>query len=145
MYIDVWFVRIGQYLAEIQLFENMLHGNGALDWGDLHIPLGRSAVEGGEDGGGTRPASGRKRCLPRPSHLLMHFREERNRGRLPTFGLRPQEPIIQPRALGRRRTPIVQPDALSGPGKHSGQFWIWLGQRYSSWRRQRSRIVLSRT
>ncbi len=24
------------------------------------------------------------------------------------------------------------------PGKHSGQFWIWLGQRYSSWRRQRS-------
>ncbi len=36
---------------------------------------------------------------------------------------------------GRRRTPIVQPDALSSPGKHSGQFWIWLGQRYSSWRR----------
>ncbi len=46
---------------------------------------------------------------------------------------------------GRRRRPIVQPDALSGPGKHIGQFWIWLGQRYSSWWRQRSRIVLSRT
>ncbi len=49
--------------------------NGALNWGDLHIPLGRPTVEGGEDGGGTRPVSGRKRCLPRPSHLLMHFRE----------------------------------------------------------------------
>ncbi len=41
--------------------------------------------------------------------------------------------------------PRLLPDALNGPGKHSGQFWIWLGQRYSSWRRQRSRIVLSRT
>ncbi len=64
----------------------------------------------------------------------MHFREERNRRRLPTFGLRPQEPIIQPWALGRRRTPIVQPDALSSPGNIAVSFWIWLGQRYSSWR-----------
>ncbi len=101
-----------------------LHCNGALNWGDLHIPLGRPTVEGGEDGGGTRPVSGRKRCLPRPSHLLMHFREEWNRRRLPAIGLRPQEPVVQPRAFGRRRRPPVQPDALSGPGKHSSQFWI---------------------
>ncbi len=53
-----------------------LHSNGALNWGDLHIPLGRPTVEGGEDGGSTRPVSGRKRCLPRLSHLLMHFREK---------------------------------------------------------------------
>ncbi len=51
-----------------------LAGKAAWQWmamamGDLHIPLGRSTVEGGEDGGGTRPVSGRKRCLPRPSHL----------------------------------------------------------------------------
>ncbi len=52
-----------------------LHCNGVLNWGDLHIPLGRPTVEGGEDRGGTRPVSGRKRCPPRPSHLLMHFRE----------------------------------------------------------------------
>ncbi len=59
-----------------------LHGNSALDWGDLHIPLGRI-------GGGIRPVTGRKRCTPRPSHLLIHFREERNRRRLPAIGLHP--------------------------------------------------------
>ncbi len=37
-----------------------LHGNSTLDWGDLHIPFGHPTVEGGEDGGGTRPVSGRK-------------------------------------------------------------------------------------
>ncbi len=113
--------------------------------GDLHIPLGRPTVEGGEDGGGTRPVPGRKRCPPRPSHLLMHLREEWNRRRLPAIGLRPQEPIIQPRAFGRRRRPPVQPDALSSLGKHSSQFWIWLEQRHSSWWRQHSRIFISRT
>ncbi len=35
-----------------------LHGNCALDWGDLHTPVGRPTVEGGEEGGGTRPVSG---------------------------------------------------------------------------------------
>ncbi len=67
-----------------------LHSNGALNWGDLHIPLGRPTVEGGEDGGGTRPVSGRKRCLPRPSYLLMHFREKWNRRR--SAGDRPAPP-----------------------------------------------------
>ncbi len=60
-----------------------------LTGGTSTYPWAAPPVEGGEDRGGTRPVSGRKRCLPRPSHLLMHFREERNRGRLPTFGPAP--------------------------------------------------------
>ncbi len=42
-----------------------LHSNSTLDRGDLHIPLGRSAIEGSVDLGGTRPISGRKRCPPK--------------------------------------------------------------------------------
>ncbi len=73
-----------------------LHGNSALDWGDLHIPLGRSTVKGGEDGGGTRPVSGRKGALQDLVTSSCTSREERNRRRLPAIGLRPQEPIVQP-------------------------------------------------
>ncbi len=38
---------------------------------------GHSAVEGSEDGGGGRAASGREKGHPRTRQLLMHLREER--------------------------------------------------------------------
>ncbi len=41
-----------------------------------------TTVESGEGGGAHRPASGSKRCRPRPGELLMHLWEERNWSRV---------------------------------------------------------------
>ncbi len=58
-----------------------VYRNRSLHLGNAHVPQGHSAVEGSEDGGGGRGASGRERGHPRPRQLLMHLREERHRGR----------------------------------------------------------------
>ncbi len=58
-----------------------VHRDRALHLGNARVPPGHSAVEGSEDGGGGRAASGRERGHPRTRQLLMHLREERHRGR----------------------------------------------------------------
>ncbi len=58
-----------------------VHCDRSLRLGNARVPLGHSAVEGSEDGGGGRGASGRERGHPRLRQLLMHLREERHRGR----------------------------------------------------------------
>ncbi len=56
-------------------------GDRSLHLGNARVPPGHSAVEGSEDGGGRRAASGRERGHPRLRQLLVHLREERHRGR----------------------------------------------------------------
>ncbi len=58
-----------------------VHRDRSLHLGNARVPPGHSAVEGSEDGGGGRAASGRERGHPRTRQLLMHLREERHRGR----------------------------------------------------------------
>ncbi len=58
-----------------------VHRDGSLHLGNARVSPGHSAVEGSEDGGGGRAASGRERGHPRTRQLLMHLREERHRGR----------------------------------------------------------------
>ncbi|XDV17620.1 hypothetical protein PO909_023452 [Leuciscus waleckii] len=50
-----------------------LHCNGTLHRRVIHIPLGRSSVKGGEEGGANRPQSGTIRCRPRLGEILMHL------------------------------------------------------------------------
>ncbi len=65
-----------------------------LHLGNARVPPGSPAVEGSEDGGVGRAASGRKRGHPRLRQLLIHHREKRHRSK----------PIIQPRGLGTGRS-----------------------------------------
>ncbi len=75
-----------------------VHRDRSLHLGNARVPPGHSAVEGSEDGGGGRAASGRERGHPRTRQLLMHLREERHRGRARLWAVpRSEKPIIQPR------------------------------------------------
>ncbi len=58
-----------------------VHRNRSLHLGNARVPPGHSAVEGSEDGGGGRGASGRERGHPRLRQVLVHLREERHWGR----------------------------------------------------------------
>lgn len=109
------------------------------------VTLGRPAIQVGEGGRGTRSISDRKRCLPWPGHLLMHFQKEWYQGGAPRTSVScPEKPIVQTRRFGTRWRIPGEPILLSGPGKHSGHLWIRLGQCYSPRRRQRSRVFISR-
>ncbi len=69
-----------------------------------------------------------KRGRPPLHQLLVHFREERNRGRAWSRATaRAEEPIISPRGLGTRRCARLQPRSRGGPGKHGRQLWVWFG------------------
>ncbi len=57
-----------------------VHRHRSLHLGNARVLPGHSAVEGSEDGGGGRAASGRERGHPRLRQLLMHLQEERHRG-----------------------------------------------------------------
>lgn len=81
--------------------------NHSVHLGDLHIPPCSTAIEGGENGVVGALCSSRERCLPLFHQLLVHF----------GAWLRPQEPIIQPRALGIGWGRSLQPNALSCLGK----------------------------
>ncbi len=59
-----------------------VHRDRSLHLGNARVPPGHSAVEGSEDGGGGRGASGREKGHPQPRQLLMHLRKERHRGTL---------------------------------------------------------------
>ncbi len=58
-----------------------VHRDRSLHLGNARVSPGHSAVEGSEDGGGGRGASGLEKGHPRPRQLLMHLRKERHRGR----------------------------------------------------------------
>ncbi len=58
-----------------------VHRDRSLHLGNARVPPGRPTVEGSDDGGGGRAASGRERGHPRLRQLLMHLREERHRVR----------------------------------------------------------------
>ncbi len=51
----------------------------SLHLGNARVPPGSPAVEGSEDGGDGRVASGHERGHPRLRQLLMHLREKRHR------------------------------------------------------------------
>ncbi len=94
-----------------------LHGNGALDWGISTYPWAvppSRVVRTVEALGLFRAEKGALQDLVTSSCTSG---KNGTGGGLPAIGLRPQEPIVQPRAFGRRRRPPVQPDTLSGPGK----------------------------
>ncbi len=66
-----------------------------------------------------------KRGRPPLHQLLVHFREERNRGRAWSRATaRAEEPIISPRGLRTRRCARLQPRSRGGPGKHGCQLWV---------------------
>ncbi len=105
-----------------------VHRDHSLHLGNARVPPGHSAIEGSEDGGGGRAASGRERGHPRTRQLLMHLREERHRGRARLWAApRSEKPIIQPRGLGTGRSVDLQPDARGCPGKHGRQLWVRCG------------------
>ncbi len=105
-----------------------VHRDHSLHLGNARVPPGHSAIEGSEDGGGGRAASGRERGHPRTRQLLMHLREERHRGRARLWAApRSEKPIVQPRGLGTGRSVDLQPNAHSCPGKHGRQLWVWCG------------------
>ncbi len=105
-----------------------VHRDRSLHLGNARVPPGHSAVEGSEDGGGGRAASGRERGHPRLRQLLMHLREERHRGRARLWAApRSEKPIVQPRGLRTGRSGDLQPDAHGCPGKHGRQLWVGCG------------------
>lgn len=105
--------------------------NHSVHLGDLHIPPCSTAIEGGENGVAGALCSSRERCLPLLHQLLVHF----------GAWLRPQEPIIQPRALGIGWGRPLQPNALSCLGKHSHHLSISLRLQRSNWRCRFSRVI----
>ncbi len=58
-----------------------VHRDRSLHLGNTRIPTGRPALEGSDDRGDGRVASGRERGHPRLRQLLMHLREKRHRSR----------------------------------------------------------------
>ncbi len=77
------------------ILQAQVHHNRTLHLGNVNVPPSRPAIDGSEDGGSRRAASGRKRGRPRIHQLLMHLREERNRGRAWSRATaRAEEPIL---------------------------------------------------
>ncbi len=104
-----------------------VHRDRSLHQGNARIPPGHSAIEGSEDGGGGRGASGCERVHPRLRQILMHLREERHRlvsrsGAGLTTAPRSEKPIVQPRG-----SVDLQPDNHGCPGKHGRQLWVRCG------------------
>ncbi len=77
-----------------------VHRDRSLHLGNARVPPGHSAVEGSEDGGGGRAASGCERGHPRLRQLLMHLREERHRGRARLTAPRNQSSSCEGSGLG---------------------------------------------
>ncbi len=102
------------------------------------LPPRLSAIKGGEGGWATGAVSGSERCRPCSSELIMHFREESHRGgALRTSAGHPEKPIVQPWGFGTRWRPPLEPNTLSGPGKHSHHFRIRFRHRWlpGGWKR----------
>ncbi len=108
-----------------------LPASGLLSWAQVHrdrslhlgnacgVPPGSPTIEGSEDGGDRRTASGCERGYPRLRQLLMHLREKRHRSRTRLWAApRSEKPIIQLRGFGTGRSVDLQPDTDSCPGKH---------------------------
>ncbi len=112
-----------------------VHRDRTLHLGNARVPPGHSAVEGSEDGGGGRAASGRERGHPRLFQLLMYLREERHRGRARLWAApRSEKSIVQPRGLGTGRSVDLQPDAHGCLGKHGRQLWVRCCDRHPIYR-----------
>ncbi len=59
-----------------------VHRDRSLHLGNARVPPGSPAIEGSEDRGGRRAASGHERGHPRLRQLLVHLWEKRHRGRM---------------------------------------------------------------
>ncbi len=73
----------------------------SLHLGNARVRPGHSAIEGSEDGGGGRAASGRERGHPRTRQLLMHLREERQPGQGAVVSRAPLRETNRPAARAR--------------------------------------------
>ncbi len=92
-----------------------VHCDRSLHLGNACVPPGHSAVEGSEDGGGRRAASGRERGHPWLRQLLRH----RSRAWL-WAAPRSEKPIVQPRGLVTGRAVCWPPARYS---RLPGQAW----------------------
>ncbi len=99
----------------------------SLHLGNARIPPDHSTVEGSEDGGGGRAASGCERGHPQTRQLLMHLREERHRGRARLFCPAPRNQSSSREGSGLGGLVDLQPDAHGCPGKHGRQLWVRCG------------------
>ncbi len=100
----------------------------SLHLGNARVPPGHSAVEGSEDGGGGRAASGRERAI----HDFIS--SSCTSGKKGTGAGRGCEPRPAPRNQSSRREGLglgglvdLQPDAHGCPGKHGHQLWVRCG------------------
>ncbi len=97
-----------------------VHRDRSLHLGNARVPPGHSAVEGSEDGGGRRAASGRERGRPRLRQLLMHLREERHWGQSAVVSRAPLRETNRPAARARDWADCWPPARYS---RLPGQAW----------------------
>ncbi len=92
------------------VLQAQVHCNRTLHLGNVNVPPSRPAIEGSEDGGGRRAASGRKKGPSTTSSAprALPGRKEPGQGVVASHG-RAEEPIISPRGLGTRRCARLQP------------------------------------
>ncbi len=120
--------RRGQFLQVAAFCRHKCTATALSTWGNVDVPRSRPAIEGSEDGGGRRAASGRKKGPSTTSSAprALPGRKEPGQGVVASTA-RAEEPIISPRGLGTRRCARLQPRSRGGPGKHGRQLWVWFG------------------
>ncbi len=112
------------------VLQAQVHRNRTLHLGNVNVPPSRPAIEGSEDGGGRRAASGRKKGPSTTSSAprALPGRKEPGQGRAWSRATAcAEEPIILPRGLGTGRCARLQPRSRCGPGKQGRQLWVRFG------------------
>ncbi len=112
------------------VLQAQVHRNRTLPLGNINVPPSRPAIEGSEDGGGRRAASGRKKGPSTTSSAprALPGRKEPGQGVVashsPCWG-------ANHLAVRARDWEVCTPPARSrgGPGKHGRQLWVQFGGR----------------
>ncbi len=96
--------------------------------GNARVPPGHSAVEGSEDGGGGRAASGRERAIHDfISSSCTSGKKGTGAGRGCELRPAPRNQSSRREGLGLGGLVDLQPDAHGCPGKHGHQLWVRCG------------------
>ncbi len=120
--------RRGQFLQVAAFCRHKCTATALSTWGMSTYPVAALPSRVARMEEADEPLLAVKRGRPPLHQLLVHFREERNRGRAWSRATaRAEEPIISPRGLGTRRCARLQPRSRGGPGKHGRQLWVWFG------------------
>ncbi len=111
--------RRGQFLQVAAYCRHKCTATALSTWGMSTYPVAALPSRVARMEEADEPLLAVKRGRPPLHQLLVHFREERNRGRAWSRATaRAEEPIISPRGLGTRRCARLQPRSRGGPGKH---------------------------